>query len=78
MNRTADSFREKLGEPTGEPGDLAARYETALRREHQLILRRRSLTGTYCHQCGGPMREGHHIDPLDDADHAAVAENDRP
>ena len=43
--KTADSFRRKMGEPTGEAGDLAVRYAVALQREHRLLLERRALTG---------------------------------
>jgi hypothetical protein len=42
---------------------------------HSVVLQRRFLDGTYCALCGGQMRDGHHIDPLDDEDHRAEEEN---
>lgn len=52
--------------------DIASGRE--LDRRYEATQRRRSLTGAYCRDCGGRMTDGHHIDPLDDVDHAAVAE----
>ena len=54
--------------------DIASGRE--LDRRYEAAQRRRSLTGDYCRDCGGRMVDGHHVDALDDADHASVAERE--